>query len=63
MGYSDLKVVEAGLFLASVVDGRQREPGVREVLAAARVLDAMARSMESGGWEEVQAAATPGGRP
>ena len=63
MGFSDLKVVEAGLFLASVVDGHQREPGVREVLAAARVLDAMARSMESGCWEEVQVVATPGSRP
>src|SRR5262249_55672707 len=35
MGYDDLKVIEAERFLRSVVDGEQREPGVREALAAA----------------------------
>src|SRR5207244_12795836 len=34
MGYDDLKVIEAAHFLDSVVDGVQREPGVREALAA-----------------------------
>lgn len=53
MGYDDLKVVEAALFLESVVDGEQREPGVREALAAARVIAAMERSAASGGWEPV----------
>jgi hypothetical protein len=53
MGYSDLKVTEAFLFLESIVDGAQRTPGVREMAAAARVLDAMARSSASGAWEEV----------
>lgn len=53
MGYDDLKVVEAAQFLQSVVDGEQREPGVREALAAARVLAAMARSASSGAWEAV----------
>ena len=53
MGYDDLKVVEAALFLDSVVDGEQREPGVREALAAARVVAAMERSAASGGWEQV----------
>ena len=36
MGYDDLKVIEASLLLESVVDGVQREPGVREALAVAR---------------------------
>lgn len=54
MGYSDLKVIEAHLFLESVVDGIQREPGVTEMAAAARVLDAMARSFEGSGWEAVE---------
>jgi predicted dehydrogenase len=54
MSYDDLKVIEAQLFLASVVDGHQREPGVREMLRAAKVVDAMARSSESGRWEEVR---------
>ena len=48
MGYSDLKVIEAYLFLESIVDGVQRAPGVQEMAAAARVLDAIARSSESG---------------
>jgi predicted dehydrogenase len=54
MGYDDLKVIEAQLFLESIVDGRQREPGVREIDAAARVIDAMVRSAESGSWEDVR---------
>jgi predicted dehydrogenase len=53
MGYSDLKVTEAFLFLQSVVDGVQRAPGVAEMGAAARVLAAIARSCTSEAWEEV----------
>jgi predicted dehydrogenase len=56
MGYDDLKVIEAHLFLASIADGRQREPGVREMLAAAEAIDAMVRSCRSGAWERVAAA-------
>jgi predicted dehydrogenase len=52
--FDDLKVIEAHLFLESVLDGRQREPGVREMLQAAKVIDAMARSSESGQWEDVR---------
>jgi predicted dehydrogenase len=54
MGYDDLKVIEAYRFLQSVADGVQREPGVREIAAAACVLDAIARSFGSGRWEEVR---------
>ena len=53
MGYDDLKVIEAYRFLQSIADGQQREPGVREILAAAQVLDAMERSFSSGAWELV----------
>jgi len=53
MGYDDLKVIEAARFLQSVVDGEQREPGVREALAAAKVIAAMERSSASGAWEPV----------
>jgi predicted dehydrogenase len=56
MGYDDLKVIEAHLFLDSIVDGRQREPGVREMLAAAETIDAMVRSCRSGAWERVATA-------
>src|ERR1051325_11882678 len=54
MGYDDLKVIEAHLFLESIADGVQREPGVRELDAAARVIDAMVRSAESDSWAEVR---------
>jgi len=54
MGYDDLKVIEAYRFLQSIADGQQREPGVREILAAAQVLDAMERSFASGAWEDVR---------
>ena len=54
MGYDDLKVIEAALFLQSVVDGEQREPGVREALAGACVIAAMERSARSGVWEPVE---------
>jgi predicted dehydrogenase len=53
MGYDDLKVVEAALFLESIATGVQGEPGVREALAAARVVAAMERSSASGLWESV----------
>lgn len=53
MGYDDLKVIEAASFLQSVVDGEQREPGVREALETARVIAAMERSAASGAWEVV----------
>jgi predicted dehydrogenase len=54
MGYDDLKVIEAALFLRSVAEDVQLEPGVREIAAAARVLAAMERSWASGAWEAVE---------
>jgi predicted dehydrogenase len=51
MGYDDLRVLEARNFLANVRDGEQREPGVEEMLACARVLEAIERSADSGAWE------------
>ena len=53
MGYDDLKVIEAALFLESVATGAQGEPGVLEALAAAKVIAAMERSSASGRWEPV----------
>ena len=54
MSFGDLKVIEAHLFLQSLVDDRQREPGVREMLATAQVIDGMLRSTASGAWERVE---------
>ena len=55
MGYDDLKVTEAYKFLSSIAEDRQREPGVREIVSAMRVVDAMDCSCESGVWEAVSA--------
>jgi predicted dehydrogenase len=54
MGYDDLRVTEARSFLAAVRDGEQREPGVEEMLACARVLEAIERSDRSGRWERAR---------
>jgi len=64
MGYDDLKVTEAYRFLSSIAEDRQREPGMREIVSAMRVIEAMDRSCESGGWEAVRSAvpAAPGER-
>jgi predicted dehydrogenase len=54
MGFDDLKVIEANTFLQSVADGQQRPPGLPEMLAAAKALDAISRSSTTGAWEEVR---------
>ncbi len=63
MGFNDLKVIEAHLFLQSIADGRQREPGVREILAAAKVVGAIERSFASRAWEEVRDVRAPAPAP
>jgi predicted dehydrogenase len=55
MGFDDLKVIEAQIFLQSVADGQTRPPGAAEIASAARVLDAIDRSTRSGQWEGVRA--------
>ena len=51
MGYDDLRVIEAGNFLAAVRDGEQRGPGLDEMVATGHVLHAIERSSASGAWE------------
>ncbi|QEC50442.1 Gfo/Idh/MocA family oxidoreductase [Baekduia soli] len=53
MGFSDLKVIEARGFLESIRDGMPRAPEATDALAAARVVAAMARSVEVEGWVAV----------
>jgi len=53
MGYDDFKVSEAYRFLSSIADGRQREPGIREIVSAMRVVATIDRSCDSGRWETV----------
>ena len=51
MGYDDLRVLEARTFVAAVARGEQDAPGLAEMVATARVLDAIERSAQSGAWE------------
>ncbi|MGV9989271.1 Gfo/Idh/MocA family protein [Streptomyces sp. NPDC003374] len=50
MGYDDLKVVEACHFLRSVTEGTAHGATLEDAAAAARILDAMARSAAGRGW-------------
>ncbi|WP_141208031.1 Gfo/Idh/MocA family protein [Streptomyces griseorubiginosus] len=53
MGYDDLKVVEAYRFLRSVAEGTSYGATAADAVHSAAVLDAMARSAESGAWVEL----------
>jgi predicted dehydrogenase len=60
MGYDDLRVIEARVFLESIRDGRQQEPGIVEMAECARVLAAHERSHATGLWEQPSAPAQIG---
>lgn len=53
MGYSDLKVTEAYLFLQSIAEGRLRAPSADDAAAAAQVLAAIQQAAEGGRWHAV----------
>ncbi|MFD9327062.1 Gfo/Idh/MocA family protein [Streptomyces sp. NPDC060065] len=53
MGYDDLKVIEAYRFLRSVAEGKPHGATLQDAVHSAAVLDAMARSAESGAWVNV----------
>lgn len=55
MGYDDLKVIEAYRFLRSVAEGKPHGATLQDAVHSAAVLDAMARSAESGAWVNVSA--------
>jgi predicted dehydrogenase len=50
MGYDDLKVVEAHLFLRSIADGAPHGATLDDAVRSAVALDAMERSAHSGAW-------------
>lgn len=54
MGFDDLKTYQAFKFLKSVESGVQLDPSMDDMLATARVLDAMRRSAENKRWELVK---------
>lgn len=53
MGFDDLKVIEAALFLESVLNGEQLAPSVADGWAAAAVGEAVVASADDGGWHQV----------
>lgn len=53
IGYEDLKVIEALEFLKAAVAERPFRPGFEDALAVASVASAMARSWDSGQWEDI----------
>ncbi|MFE7645817.1 Gfo/Idh/MocA family protein [Streptomyces phaeoluteigriseus] len=56
MGYDDLKVIEAYRFLRSIAEGTPYGATLTDAVRSAAVLDAMARSAESGTWVDVPTA-------
>jgi predicted dehydrogenase len=53
IGFEDLVAIEDLEFLEAVARGEPYEPGFEAALAVVSVQDALIRSWESGGWEEV----------
>jgi predicted dehydrogenase len=54
MSYEDLKLIEAYLFVQSIAEDKQGEPGFPEALAVAEVQAAVQRSWDSQRWEDVR---------
>lgn len=54
MGYDDLKVIEAANLLKSITSGVQQGASIKDALATARVLDAVERSADGQGWQQIQ---------
>jgi predicted dehydrogenase len=57
MGYDDLKVIEAGRFLAAVLGREQRHCTMDDALSVAEVVAAAVASARTGAWHEVPAVA------
>jgi predicted dehydrogenase len=55
MGYDDLKVIEAYQFLRSIAEGTAHGTTLDDAARSTEALDAMARSVETGGWVAVGA--------
>jgi predicted dehydrogenase len=54
IGFEDLVTIEDYEFCSAVAEGCAFEPGFEQALAWAQVQDALVRSAQSGGWEEVR---------
>lgn len=53
LGYEDTKIIEAREFLASIRDGKQREPSLEAARKVALVQQSIIRSWKTGTWETV----------
>lgn len=53
IGFEDLVTIEDYEFCRAVAEGRPFEPGFEQALQFASVQDALMRSVQSGGWEDV----------
>lgn len=53
IGYEDLKTIEALEFLRAVLGERESDPSFAAAVEVANVMDAMVRSWDSDGWEDV----------
>ena len=54
IGFEDLVTIEDYEFCTAIAEGRPYEPSFEQALAWAAVQDALLRSAEGGGWEEVR---------
>jgi predicted dehydrogenase len=54
MGFDDLKVIEAYDFLRSIAEGTPHGTTLADAVRGGAVLDAMARSAETGTWVKVE---------
>jgi predicted dehydrogenase len=59
MGYDDLKVIEAHNFLRSIAEGTPHGTTPWDAVRSGAALDAMTRSIETGGWVDLAAAPPP----
>lgn len=53
LGYQDMKTIEVFQFAQSVVNGEQRQPGLEETAAVARVLRAIQQSWTTNHWQDI----------
>ncbi|KIE28513.1 myo-inositol 2-dehydrogenase [Streptomyces sp. MUSC 125] len=54
MGYDDLKVIEAYRFVRSIAEGTPCGTTLTDAVRSAAVVDAMARSTQSGSWADIE---------
>jgi predicted dehydrogenase len=54
LGYDDLKTIETHHFLKSILESKQGEPGLREMVRVAEVMAAVERTWTTNRWEDIK---------